>query len=381
MNQESERILRWVLAATFILVSTSSIFGLIIDVSFGINLSRVRNFTVGWVVILGALLLWYRGRQSESLRAAGFAFGLTAMATMAGWFFNDSWLVIAFICAQMVIGLLGRPRLYYITATAGGLIYGVVTYLNPYLWPTWPVGMPEVYALVRVFLYLAITVLGGAVVSLMRTATARQIEDTQRNHRILFRQFSYALSHSLEGRDPYTAGHGERVARYAEAIARRVPGWAFDSDRFRLACVLHDLGKIGIPDDILHKPGRLTEDEYEQMKQHSALGGEIIGAVEGYGEAALWVRHHHERWDGRGYPDRVAGEAIPLPSRVIGVADTLDTITSHRQYHRARQPEEARAEVRRCAGTQFDPVVVSALEAAWEEILPEMQAQAGMPAV
>lgn len=289
MNQESERILRWVLAATFILVSTSSIFGLIIDVSFGINLSRVRNFTVGWVVILGALLLWYRGRQSESLRAAGFAFGLTAMATMAGWFFNDSWLVIAFICAQMVIGLLGRPRLYYITATAGGLIYGVVTYLNPYLWPTWPVGMPEVYALVRVFLYLAITVLGGAVVSLMRTATARQIEDTQRNHRILFRQFSYALSHSLEGRDPYTAGHGERVARYAEAI--------------------------------------------------------------------------------------------PLPSRVIGVADTLDTITSHRQYHRARQPEEARAEVRRCAGTQFDPVVVSALEAAWEEILPEMQAQAGMPAV
>lgn len=381
MNQDTERIIRWVLAAALVLVASGSVFGLIVDFSFGIDPARTLKFTAGWVAIFLLLWLWYRGKQAPDVRAAGFALGLTALATAGGLFFYDSVLILAFVCSQLVIGLLGRPRLYYATAILGGLIYGAITLSNPVLWPVWPAGKPEVYALVRVYLFVVTTMLGGAVVSLIRRAARRQVEEAGRNHRLLFQHFSQALCHSLEGRDPYTAGHGERVAHYAEAIARHLLGWDADPDRFRLACVLHDLGKIGVPDEILHKPGRLTDEEYAQMKLHAALGGEIIGSVEGYGEAALWVRHHHERWDGRGYPDGLAGSAIPLPARVICVADTLDTITSHRTYHRARQPEVALAEIRRCSGTQFDPEVVAALEAAWDEILPEMQAQAGHPAV
>lgn len=381
LSKDSERMLRWILGAAFLLVASGSLLGAIVDLSFGLDLWRTVYFTLAWMVILPSLWLWLRAAVRPDIKRFGIACGLTLMAVVGGLFFRDSWLVLGFVCAQLVVSLLGQPRLYYVTALVGGLTYGAITYLHPELWPTWPVGQPQVYAVVRAFLYLVTSLLGGNVVSMVQGSAQRQLEAAHRDHQLLFEQFSYSLTRSLEGRDPYTAGHGERVYRYALAMSRHLSDWAADGDQFRLSAILHDVGKIGVPDAILHKPGRLTEDEYQRMKTHSALGGEIIGAVEGYGDAALWVRHHHERWDGRGYPDGLKEGQTPLPARVIAVADTLDTITTHRTYHQPLSPEAALAEIHRCTGSQFDPGVVAALEEAWPEILSELQRQANQSAV
>jgi HD-GYP domain-containing protein (c-di-GMP phosphodiesterase class II) len=128
----------------------------------------------------------------------------------------------------------------------------------------------------------------------------------------------------------------------------------------RLAGLLHDVGKIGVPDAILNKPAKLTDDEYAVMKRHSLLGCDIVCAADMPVEAR-WVRHHHERFDGRGYPDGLAGEDIPLESRIILVADAYEAMTSDRPYRKAPGEAVAVAELRTHAGTQFDPAVVAAL--------------------
>jgi HD-GYP domain-containing protein (c-di-GMP phosphodiesterase class II) len=128
----------------------------------------------------------------------------------------------------------------------------------------------------------------------------------------------------------------------------------------RLAGLLHDVGKIGVPDAILNKPAALTDAEYEQMKRHSVLGAEIDAAA-GLPREARWIRHHHERYDGSGYPDRLAGKDIPLQSRIILTADAFEAMTSNRPYRDAPGREFAIAELKRHAGTQFDPRIVQAL--------------------
>ena len=124
---------------------------------------------------------------------------------------------------------------------------------------------------------------------------------------------------------------------------------------------MHDVGKIGIPDAILLKPGRLTREEYEQVKAHAALGAQIVDDIL-LPEQVAWVRHHHERWDGHGYPDGIAGEEIPVGARILAVADSWDVMTSERAYHVPRTVPEALEEVRRSTGGQFAPEIVEALE-------------------
>jgi len=166
------------------------------------------------------------------------------------------------------------------------------------------------------------------------------------------------LSRAIEARDPYTRGHSARVTAIAEAIARRL-GW--DRERLELLQVggpLHDVGKLGVSEEVLAKPGRLDEQELAQIREHPKLGARILIRVAGLRGAIPYVLYHHERWDGRGYPTGRAGEEIPLEARVLAVADAFDAMTSDRPYRPALHRDEAIAEVARCAGTQFDPEIV-----------------------
>jgi putative nucleotidyltransferase with HDIG domain len=165
------------------------------------------------------------------------------------------------------------------------------------------------------------------------------------------------LSRAIEARDPYTRGHSARVTTIAEAIARRL-GW--DEQRLELLHVggrLHDVGKLGVSEEVLAKPGRLDEGELAQIREHPKLGARILMRVAAFRSALPYVLYHHERWDGRGYPTGRAGEEIPLEARVLAVADAFDAMTSNRSYRPALDREEALAEVARCAGTQFDPEI------------------------
>ena len=169
-----------------------------------------------------------------------------------------------------------------------------------------------------------------------------------------------ALALAVDAKDSYTRSHSQTVSELCVLIAAELGVEDEHLARIRIAGLLHDVGKIGVPDAILNKPSKLTVEEYEQIQAHATLGWGIVTAAELPTEAH-WVRHHHERYDGRGYPDRLSGESIPLESRIIGVADAYEAMTSDRPYRVAPGQEYAIGELRRHAGTQFDPVVAEAL--------------------
>mgnify|MGYP002780565441 FL=1 len=169
---------------------------------------------------------------------------------------------------------------------------------------------------------------------------------------------AHALAAAVEAKDQYTAGHATRVTAYSLRIAEVIGG--IDVLRFRLAGDLHDVGKIGVPDQVLNKPGRLTAAEFDLVKKHPEIGARILEPLIDAPLVIGVVRWHHERWDGRGYPDGLAGDAIPLPARVLAVADTLDAMSSTRAYRSGMAWDDVLAEIQRCAGTQFDPRVVEA---------------------
>lgn len=171
-----------------------------------------------------------------------------------------------------------------------------------------------------------------------------------------------ALAQAVDAKDPYTRSHCETVSAVAALVAEQLGLPPERVARVRLAGLMHDVGKIGIPDAILNKPGKLDATEWEIMRSRAALGRDILSAA-GLEEEAEWVLHHHERVDGGGYPDGLAGDAVPLKSRIILTADTFEAITSDRSYRRGRSEAEVLAELRRHAGTQFDPACVASLEA------------------
>jgi putative nucleotidyltransferase with HDIG domain len=175
--------------------------------------------------------------------------------------------------------------------------------------------------------------------------------------------FASALVATLDARDRYTAGHSEAVAVYARDIARRL-GERVEIQQLAYVCgLVHDIGKVGLSAGVLEKPGALTLDERREMERHSEIGERILANVATYSEIAAVVRHHHERFDGAGYPDGLAGDAIPMLARIIAVADSYNAMTSDRPYRDAMPSRVARLRLAQAVGTQFDTTVVAAFEA------------------
>jgi putative nucleotidyltransferase with HDIG domain len=168
----------------------------------------------------------------------------------------------------------------------------------------------------------------------------------------------YALAATVDAKDRYTYGHSKKVSEYAVALAQALALSKDRIDTIRAAALLHDIGKIGIPDAILNKEGTLTAEEWEPVKAHPKLGTEILRHVIDLVNCLPAILHHHERYDGTGYPSGLKGSDIPLEARILAVADAYDAITSLRPYHGQLSPRQALAELKRNAGTQFDPELV-----------------------
>jgi putative nucleotidyltransferase with HDIG domain len=176
-----------------------------------------------------------------------------------------------------------------------------------------------------------------------------------------------ALSAAIEARDPYARGHSSRVTVFAQAMAKRI---GLDKERLsvlRLGALLHDIGKLSVPPAVLLKRGPLTETEFGQVQRHPAAGVRMLRSLGAPLAILPAVLHHHERWDGAGYPRGRAGNAIPLEARILTIADSFDAMTSTRPYRAPLRPDDALAELDRCAGSQFDPELVRAFAAAWAE--------------
>ncbi len=182
----------------------------------------------------------------------------------------------------------------------------------------------------------------------------------------MFFQTAESLAHAIEKRDPYTGGHTQRVTLYVMAIAKYLEIKPPERKWLKIASVLHDIGKIGIEDQILKKTEGLSPKEFEIIKQHSTMGAEILEPIRQLREIIPGVKYHHEKVDGRGYPEGLKGDNIPLLAKIVAVADTYDAMTTDRPYRRALSKEEALEELKRCAGTQFDENVVKAFIKAYE---------------
>lgn len=185
--------------------------------------------------------------------------------------------------------------------------------------------------------------------------TREVIAEHERLNRISI-QIVKALSGAIDAKDTYTNGHSTRVAEYAREIAKRYGFTETMQNDIYMMGLLHDIGKIGIPDEIINKPGKLNEEEYTIIKSHPILGEKILNNITEFPKFLIGARWHHERYDGRGYPDGIAGEDIPVEARIIAVADAYDAMTSKRIYREDRSQDYVRAEVKNNRGTQFDPL-------------------------
>jgi response regulator RpfG family c-di-GMP phosphodiesterase len=187
----------------------------------------------------------------------------------------------------------------------------------------------------------------------------KQLAEKHQQLRTAYVQTIRALSEAVDAKDAYTRGHSERVGVYASKIAREMNFPKDVIERVYIAGLLHDVGKIGVRDAVITKPERLTPEEYLEIKAHPEIGYRILEPVEFLRDVAPCVRHHHEWYDGsdRGYPDRLRGDQIPLPSRIILVADTVEAMTSDRPYRKALSLEAVISEIHKFSGTQFDPKV------------------------
>jgi HD-GYP domain-containing protein (c-di-GMP phosphodiesterase class II) len=184
-----------------------------------------------------------------------------------------------------------------------------------------------------------------------------RLYDDMRN---LFFSTVETLVRAIQARDQYTSGHSSRVSRFCQLIAEKLNLSTQERHHLYLTSMLHDIGKIGIPDSLLNRPGELTEEEMQKVREHVSLGASMLEALGQMNPIVPLIRHHHEAYDGSGYPAGLKGDQIPLISRIVAVADTFDAMTSDRPYRKARAKSEAMEELKRCAGTMLDPVVVSA---------------------
>ncbi len=195
--------------------------------------------------------------------------------------------------------------------------------------------------------------------ALMQFTSSRSLQDDKGRRAAHLGTFR-ALASAVDARDSRTADHSDRVANHAVAMARRLGLSSQTIAELEVAAGLHDIGKIGVPDDVLMKPGRLTSSQWELMRQHAVVGSSILRSAPFSKAIKEAVRHVHEWWDGHGYPDELKGEQIPLLARILAVADAFEAMTSDRPYRRALSADEAVAELQRMRGVQFDPAIVDA---------------------
>jgi putative nucleotidyltransferase with HDIG domain len=224
--------------------------------------------------------------------------------------------------------------------------------------------LPIVGVILQTFIYgISITTVFNTI-SIFLVFLTYELEAADyavKKERRLFDQMISAFAKAIDKKDKYTGGHSSRVAKYSVMIAERIGLSKKEIDVIWRMALLHDIGKIGIPDAIINKTGKLTDEEFAVIKSHPAMGSEILETITEKPELLIGARWHHERFDGKGYPDHKKGHEIPLEARIIGMADSYDAMTSNRSYRSYLPQEVVRSEVEKNAGTQFDPDIAQVM--------------------
>jgi HD-GYP domain-containing protein (c-di-GMP phosphodiesterase class II) len=277
---------------------------------------------------------------------------------------------------RVFVPIVATAIVYFVTNT--GLVAGMISLVRRVsFFDTWSLNYLSIvastfaFAVVGVLLAALYAVMGliSVVFVVVPLVVARRALQAAIEMDEAYDATLRGIVHAIETKDAYTRGHAERVSQIAEMIAREMGLPERKCRMLRIAALMHDVGKLVVSTTILQKPGKLTAEEYEHMKSHPLHGFDIVSEIDFLrdGEAVNAVRHHHERMDGRGYPDGLAGEEIPMTARIVMVADAFDSMTSTRTYRLAKPIEDGLKELNRCAGVQFDANVIAALERALQK--------------
>ena len=361
-----------------------------VSISF---LRRSSSMSVGFALIHASVLL-FEPQAATWIAAWGTvrALDLRGRVPLRLVVFNRLQLAAAAYAASSVFRLAGGNLVEFsasrtiIAAVASGFAYFVVnalmilfsfavlqrlpnwrhTYFTGLRWvaANWATMLPIAYLIAVTYRQLGLV---SIIFYSLPLLAARQSFQLYVDARKQYLDTIRSLSAALEARDPYTFGHAERVARLSVEVGRELRLSQEDLEELEVAAILHDVGKIGISDAILRKTERYTARDFREMMKHPIIGARIVANVKALDRVASWIRHHHERMDGRGYPDGLRGEDIPLGARIISVVDAFDAMISARPYKPPRTVHEALQELERCAGTQFDPQVVAAFRRAIDD--------------
>jgi len=350
--------------------------------SFPVNMPRGGVVSVGFASLFASILLF------EPLIVVAIAVLSDLLAfrkgrTLPKYIFNASQLTLAIGSSSLIYKMLNPAgqsitisfigaclaaliTCFFLNITFVTLILSFIQNENPYsIWLTnakWTT--PNFLSMAPLGMLIALIYVNigfwGLVLFLVPLALARHSFQSYIDMRQAFLDTIQSLSAAIDAKDPYTRGHSQRVAEYAVALARELK-WPEDKiELFRYAAITHDVGKIAIPENILQKNGKLTAEEFKVMEKHTITGSNIIKDIKLFDKGGLIVTHHHERWDGTGYPAGLKGEQIPEGARILAIADAFDAMISDRPYRRALNPLSALQEIRNNAGTQFDPQMVEA---------------------
>lgn len=364
--------------------------GVVVSVSFALAFAALLMFQPLVVVIINVL---------------GDTLSLRKGRTPVQYLFNAAQLTLSSGLAALAFQLIDPGELdfslSYLTAAAIPLllcfllnssfitlVIALVRHERPYqIWldnMKW--SAPSFISMAPLGLLIALIYLNigvwGLILFLVPLMVARQSFITYLHMRQTFMATIRSLSATIDAKDPYTKDHSFRVAEYSTALAREL-GWSEEKvGHLQYVSLIHDLGKVAIPEMILNKTGALTVDEYTRMKEHSVIGFNIIKDIKFLAESADIIKHHHERWDGGGYPDGLKGDLIPEGARILAVADAFDAMTSDRLYRKALEVPEAVREIADCAGTQFDPRVAETFVRIIPRLNPgiKQEAASGPPA-
>ena len=312
---------------------------------------------------VGLAVLVYTSAGGVPLTEAGYS-SIVPFVTAFGTFFISNAILFA-----GVVSVSTSERFAAVLArTAGGasLVYDLV-------------GIPIVFGFAYSYVRVG-WIWSGAL--LLPLFAIRFVYKANRELQTVNEELLQLMVAAIEARDPYTSGHSQRVATYSRIVARAAALGPRATERVYTAALLHDVGKIHEEfAPILRKPGRLTDAEFAVMKTHSEKGATLVGTVTQFEDLVVAVRGHHEAWNGRGYPDGLEGDAIPLWARIIALADTIDAMTTDRPYRKALNPESVRDELSRQSGVQFDPRLATALtsESRWLEMAREIRSARPQP--
>lgn len=331
----------------------------------------IIGMTITYHVVLIALLPFLYATLYSSKRVMRYVYGLTVISTIVvvygGYYFG--------LCDANMVLLTSTKLQNYIVD--GQFVLNVVND-NP------AVTLMLFFVVPRCLIYIAFMsvcsgifkLISGSLEKARRTAEMEEFQaelekkvdeqtvelrDQQKKINDLYIQTVTALSEAVDAKDRYTSGHSKRVAEYSRMIAARMGKSKKEQEEIYRAGLLHDVGKIRIPVEIINKPGRLTDEEFNIIKIHPVTGYHILRGISGNSDIAIAAKYHHERYDGKGYPNGLEGENIPESARILGVADSYDAMTSNRSYRNALPQDVVRAEIEKGKGTQFDPYVADVM--------------------